>query len=160
MTYIEGTPSPTISDLLAEVDAKKLAVPEFQRDFVWRPGATISLLNSLIARYPAGSLLLLGNSKNDFLPRPVTGAPQFAASHKPAQLVLDGQQRLTAIYQVFSGVGDHRYFLDVGKLLAGHSFEDCLLALKATDKRAKALLELKTQANDLVLPLSELKPPK
>jgi len=31
--------------------------------------------------------------------------------------VLDGQQRLTSLYQAFYGVGEHRYYLDLNLLL-------------------------------------------
>jgi uncharacterized protein with ParB-like and HNH nuclease domain len=48
-----------ISDLLSEIDKGKLVLPDFQRDFIWKPEQTARLLASVIARYPAGSLLTL-----------------------------------------------------------------------------------------------------
>ncbi len=35
----------------------------------------------------------------DFKPRPVQGAPEQAATHTPSALLLDGQQRMTSLYQ-------------------------------------------------------------
>ena len=36
----------------------------------------------------------------DFKPRPVEGTPAVAATEKPRALLLDGQQRMTSLYQV------------------------------------------------------------
>ena len=47
-------------------------------------------------------------------------ATQRYEAHLP---VLDGQQRLTSLYQAFYGVGEHRYFLDLNRLIDGADFE-------------------------------------
>jgi len=53
-------------------------------------------------------------------------------------LVLDGQQRLTSLYQAFYGVGEHRYYLDLNKLLNGNDFEDAIFQVRASTKWVRA----------------------
>jgi hypothetical protein len=72
-------------------------------------------------------------------------------------LVLDGQQRLTSLYQAFYGVGEHRYYLNVRQLLAGSDFEECVFYLRANRKRVQEYEDPDVQARDLILPLSVLK---
>ena len=43
--------------LLQLIHSGELALPDFQRDFVWDPGAIEELIESIMRQYPAGSLL-------------------------------------------------------------------------------------------------------
>jgi hypothetical protein len=71
--------------------------------------------------------------------------------------VLDGQQRLTSLYQAFFGVGDHRYYLDLKALINGAEFEEAISYERAKTKRVKALEDFEYQAKELWLPLRVLK---
>ncbi|XHL93390.1 DUF262 domain-containing protein [Streptomyces niveus] len=96
--------------LVAAIRKGSIALPDFQRDFVWEPRRTIELLKSIISRYPAGTLLTW--TQNDDL---TFGHRHFEGvtnpERRPNRLVLDGQQRLTSIYQALTGTGDHRFFI-------------------------------------------------
>ena len=107
----------TIRTLLRDVHVRKLAIPDFQRDFVWDSENTRELLASVMSRYPAGTLLLLAvpPGQEFFRPREVEGAPELDGT-KPQELILDGQQRVTALYQAMYGKGDHRYFVNFAKM--------------------------------------------
>ncbi|MGO8696133.1 MAG: DUF262 domain-containing protein [Limisphaerales bacterium] len=112
--------------LLASVHHREMALPDFQRDFVWDPRATEELIESICQNFPAGSLLRIKNSNHSFFaPREIAGA-QPLNGHKPSYLILDGQQRMTSLYQAFYGVGSHRYFIEIGSLIAGKDLEDCV----------------------------------
>lgn len=100
----------SLSHLLSSINERKLALPDFQRDFVWDAGATEELIESIARSFPAGSLLFLPYRPNEFTPRAVTGAPELNGL-TPLELILDGQQRLTSLYQAFYGRGEHRYFI-------------------------------------------------
>jgi len=91
--------------LLDQIENRDLALPDFQRSFVWDPGATRELVVSIIRSFPAGSLLLMQGGASVFAPREFEAAPLLDGT--PAYLVLDGQQRLTSLYQAFSGGGSH-----------------------------------------------------
>lgn len=155
MSIFEDTNPRALKELLAQVHARAAVLPDFQRDFVWDPSATAELIVSIAQNFPAGSLLRIRNTKDLFACREFQGAPPLNG-HKSTYLVLDGQQRLTSLYQAFYGVGDHRYFLDVRKLLDDHDVEECLFYMKSSNKTAKAYEQLSYQAKDLVMPLRVL----
>ena len=89
------------------VDLKKLitklkdgsyVIPDFQRDFEWDPSDINALIRSVFLDYFIGSLLLWrGQSEtfDAFSCEPIWG---FSGNQEPNYIVLDGQQRLTALY--------------------------------------------------------------
>jgi len=74
--------------LLDMIHHRELALPDFQRDFVWDARATDELIESLARNFPAGSLLRIKNS-TDFLfaPREFAGAPPLNG-YMPSYLIL------------------------------------------------------------------------
>ena len=156
MTLFEDTNPRALKDLLAEIHNRMTVLPDFQRDFVWEPYATQELIVSIASNYPAGSILRVRDAKRVFAVREFEGAPPLDGT-KHTFLVLDGQQRLTSLYQAFYGVGEHRYFLDLRKLIDGADFEEAIFHLRATTKWAQSLGEAAVQASELTLPLSVLK---
>jgi hypothetical protein len=156
MNLFEDTNPHALKDLLAEIHNRTTALPDFQRDFVWEPGATQELIVSIANNYPAGSILRVRDAKRVFAARAFEGAPPLNGV-KHTFLVLDGQQRLTSLYQAFYGVGEHRYYLNLGKLTMDADFEEAIFHVRATTKWAKAREDFAIQAKELLLPLSVLK---
>jgi hypothetical protein len=156
VSLFEDTNPRALKELLSEINNRTMVLPDFQRDFVWEPGATQELVVSIANNYPAGSILRVRESKHVFAAREFEGAPALGKS-KYTFLVLDGQQRLTSLYQAFYGVGEHRYFIDLKKLTHGADFEEAIFHLRATSKAARDLEAFTTQSTDLLLPLSMLK---
>jgi len=141
--------------LLASVHAREMALPDFQRDFVWDPSATEELIESICQNFPAGSLLRIKNSDNAFFaPREIAGAPELNGQ-KPSYLILDGQQRMTSLYQAFYGVGSHRYFIEIGELIKGGDLEDCVWH-ERTRQANKWFSKLEQQAENFIFPFSRL----
>ena len=125
---------------------REVALPDFQRDFVWDPRATEELIESICQNFPAGSLLRIKNSHGFFFaPREVMGAPELDG-HKPSYLVLDGQQRLTSLYQAFYGTGSHRYFVHIQALIEGADLEDSVFYLPL--RRAKRRYDTPVAASE------------
>jgi len=156
MSIFEDTNPRALKELLGEIHARSTVLPDFQRDFVWEPGATQELIISIANNYPAGSILRVRDVKRAFACREFEGAPKLNGQ-KHTFLVLDGQQRLTSLYQAFYGVGEHRFYLDLRKLIDGADFDDAIFHVRATTKWAKARESFEVQAKELVLPLSTLK---
>lgn len=156
MSIYEATNTQPLKQLLNEIDMRITALPDFQRDFVWDPKATSKLIVSIAENHPAGSLLRVRDTKKSFAHRSFKNAPQLNG-HNPTYLYLDGQQRLTSLYQAFYGVGDNRYYIDLVKVLAGSELGDAITFYKATDKKVAHFSQLSVQASELVLPLSVLK---
>jgi uncharacterized protein with ParB-like and HNH nuclease domain len=76
-------------------------LPDFQRSWVWDEERIKSLIASVSRAFPIGALMSLnGGGPVNFKPRPVEGAPVEAKQIIPRSLLLDGQQRMTSLYQV------------------------------------------------------------
>ena len=156
MSLFEDTNPRALKELLGEIHSRTMALPDFQRDFVWEPGATQELIVSIANNYPAGSILRVRDATRVFAAREFEGAPTLnGAQH--TFLVLDGQQRLTSLYQAFYGVGDHRYYLKLRRLLEGADFEEGIFHVRASTKWVKVRESFEQQAKELILPLSVLK---
>ena len=156
MSLFEDTNPRALKDLLGEVQSRTMVLPDFQRDFVWEPNATQELIVSIANNYPAGSILRVRDRQRLFAAREFEGAPKLDGTNHTF-LVLDGQQRLTSLYQAFYGVGEHRYYLDLRRLIDGADFEEAIFHARASTKWAKAREDFVLQADELLLPLSVLK---
>jgi hypothetical protein len=87
-----------LKDLLRKVHEGRLQLPEFQRDYVWGDEDVKSLIASVAKGFPVGALLTLETGGElSFKPRLLAGVP--AQHAHPAELLLDGQQRMTSLYQ-------------------------------------------------------------
>jgi len=90
-----------LRELLADCEKGKLQLPDFQRSWVWDEERIRSLIASVSRAFPVGALMTLETGGGiEFKPRPVEGAPSEASSETPSSLLLDGQQRMTSLYQV------------------------------------------------------------
>jgi hypothetical protein len=91
----------SLRELLEECHRGTLQLPDFQRSWVWDEDRIKSLVASVSRAFPVGALMSLetGGPVN-FKPRPVEGAPAEARQVPPQLLLLDGQQRMTSLYQV------------------------------------------------------------
>ncbi len=89
----------SLSSLLTGIHNYKTALPEFQRPWVWQPEMVRELIISVAYRYPAGSLLTMPvGSHSSFALRQFEGSGD-SLKDTPNLMVLDGQQRLTSLYQ-------------------------------------------------------------
>lgn len=90
-----------LDELLKKCHTGEIQLPDFQRSWVWDEDRIKSLIASISRAFPVGALMSLdtGGPVN-FKPRPVEGAPAEARQAVPQSLLLDGQQRMTSLYQV------------------------------------------------------------
>lgn len=92
-----------LSDMLRSVAEGKLQLPDFQRGWVWNDDHISSLLASISMSFPVGAVMTLvaGNPDVRFKVRPLEGAKPPAGT-EPDQLLLDGQQRMTSLFQAIA----------------------------------------------------------
>ncbi|MFH1673363.1 MAG: DUF262 domain-containing protein [Pseudomonadota bacterium] len=92
-----------LEEILKAVAQGKIQLPEFQRGWVWDDVHIRSLLASVSLSYPIGAMMVLENGNPDvrFKPRPIEGV-ELDGELEPERFVLDGQQRLTSLYQTLS----------------------------------------------------------
>ena len=91
----------SLHDLLEEIGSGKLQLPDFQRDWVWDDYRIRSLIASVSQSFPIGAVMTLETGHPDvcFKPRPIKGVDLTQIQKEPETLILDGQQRLTALFQ-------------------------------------------------------------
>jgi hypothetical protein len=95
-----------VSKLLADLKAAKYALPALQREFVWDGKRAAALLDSIDRGMPIGSILLweAPSRRSGWLKQSEQGLfPAFNKLHKTVRVVIDGQQRLTVLYQACQG---------------------------------------------------------
>jgi len=87
-----------ISTILDHIDSGHMALPEFQRGYVWNREQVRGLFDSLYRRHPVGGLLVWATESQTATHR---GDGHLAAGI--VKLLLDGQQRMTSLYGVMRG---------------------------------------------------------
>ncbi len=87
-----------ISTILDHIDMGHMALPEFQRGYVWNREQVRGLFDSLYRRHPVGGLLVWATGSQGASHR---GDGPLAAG--VVKLLLDGQQRMTSLYGVLRG---------------------------------------------------------
>lgn len=87
-----------ISTILDHIDSGHMALPEFQRGYVWNRDQVRGLFDSLYRRHPVGGLLVWATEAKTAAHR---GDGPLAAG--VVKLLLDGQQRMTSLYGVVRG---------------------------------------------------------
>ena len=90
----------TLGSLLDSIDLGQLGLPDLQRPFVWSNTKVRDLFDSIYRGYPVGYLLFWQSGGSDGARQIGTGGKQIV----PSLLIVDGQQRLTALYAVVKGV--------------------------------------------------------
>jgi hypothetical protein len=90
----------SLNDLLKACENGIIQLPDFQRSWVWDEERIKGLLASISQAFPVGALMSLETGGEvQFAPRTIQGAPPESAAVKPTSLLLDGQQRMTSLYQ-------------------------------------------------------------
>lgn len=87
-----------ISTILDHIDSGHMALPEFQRGYVWNREQVRGLIDSLYRRHPVGSLLVWATGAEG---APHRGSGELAPG--VVKLLLDGQQRITSLYGLIRG---------------------------------------------------------
>jgi hypothetical protein len=87
-----------ISTILNYIDNGHVALPEFQRGYVWGGDQVRGLFGSLYRRHPVGGLLVWATQSEGAQYR---GDQELASG--VVKLLLDGQQRITSLYGVIRG---------------------------------------------------------
>jgi hypothetical protein len=90
----------SLYDILRGVNSGKIQLPDFQRGWVWDDNRIKGIIASVAKSFPIGAVMLLetGNENIRFKTKPVEGVTGVDGV-KPEMLILDGQQRITSLYQ-------------------------------------------------------------
>lgn len=138
-----GIEKESLPGLLGEARDGSSQLPDFQRGWIWDDDRVRSLLASISLGFPIGAVMMLetGGQSVRFKQRPLEGAP-VSPKRDADRLVLDGQQRLTSLFQSL--------FLDQpvetrdqrGKPIERWYYVDMRLALDPRADREEAVVSL------------------
>ncbi|MFN8625188.1 MAG: DUF262 domain-containing protein [Candidatus Binatia bacterium] len=168
-----------LETLLHSCESGKLQLPDFQRSWVWAEDRILSLIASVSRAFPIGALMTLATKPDGtsaFARRPVEGALIAAQDATPENLLLDGQQRMTSLYQacmrrqVVETITPKKklvrrwFYIDIHKALQDGADPDEAIFAVPEDRRIKTnfdrdvLLDLstaQTEYEQLMFPLNQ-----
>jgi hypothetical protein len=152
-----------LSELVDKVRSGKIQLPDFQRPWKWDDERIVSLLATVALGYPLGVMMTLetGGAGIRFKPRPLDGT-EVEPGAEPAELLMDGQQRLTSLFQALAtgkpvDTMDARgkkllrwYYIHIERALDPYSdMEDAIISVPADRKvpgtSGRRALDLSTQ---------------
>ena len=91
----------SLTTLVGRLREGRFVIPDFQREFEWKPWDIRELMRSIFLDYYIGSLLLWKGKNENFADLACESIYGFNGEGNPVHIVLDGQQRLTAMYYAF-----------------------------------------------------------
>ena len=95
-------------------------MPDLQRPFVWKDNKVRDLFDSMLKGYPIG-YIMLWESPSSYETRKSSIGDNTKTFDEPKELVIDGQQRLTALVSAMYGVKvKDKNFKQRKNLLFGH----------------------------------------
>lgn len=92
-----------VGDLVRDVRIGKIGLPDLQRPFVWKDNKIRELYDSMLKGYPIG-YIMLWESPADYDEKKSGIGINGKIYTEPKELVIDGQQRLTALVASMYGV--------------------------------------------------------
>ena len=83
-----------------------MLLPDFQRGFVWKDEEQRKIVASVLAKMPIGSILLLKSKPDEYASKSIGMKEKntYQSQDGEVEFLLDGQQRMTALTNVFSNV--------------------------------------------------------
>lgn len=136
-----------LSDLLRAVECGKSQLPDFQRSWVWDDTRICKLIESLTSGFPMGAAMFLeynAGTELQFKYRLFEGVDSKYCDVIPDALVLDGQQRLTTLFQVFMSPKAVLTRSNTGKstIIKRYYYLDIVKALDSSIDRLEAIISI------------------
>lgn len=118
----------SLDKLISNLKEGQYVIPNFQREFEWHPKDIRDLMRSIFLDYYIGSLLLWTGKKGSFKALSCEGVYGYEGTKRDRKyIVLDGQQRLTAMHYAFVAPAQNfpkkknivRFYVRVDQFMAG-----------------------------------------
>lgn len=101
------TPEENLKSIIEEIKNNEIMLPDFQRQFDWGIDKQVGLIASVLTKLPVGGILLLTASSGDYKSKQIgldSKEPVPGEIPEKTKFLLDGQQRMTCLTNVFSDV--------------------------------------------------------
>ena len=95
-----------LQEIIGDIEKNKILLPDFQRKFVWtEEDRQRKIVASILTKMPIGSILLLESDPSDYSSK-IIGCKTINSTDVDGnvEFLLDGQQRITVLTNVFSNV--------------------------------------------------------
>lgn len=92
-----------LSDVLKDVRSGRIGLPDLQRPFVWKDNKVRDLFDSMLKGFPIG-YIMLWESPTEYEDKKESIGKNGKPFKDPKELVIDGQQRLTALVSSMYGI--------------------------------------------------------
>jgi hypothetical protein len=146
----------TAEQAISMIDQGGLGLPDFQRRFQWTSADVRAFLSTVLAGLPSGTLMIADNRKLRVNLRPLEGAPSLNDTIQKVLVLLDGQQRLTALYHAITDTGPDRYALDATAMLEGADLLQDDVVISAPARSFEKLVRESHVNRRILIPLSAL----
>lgn len=151
----------SLNTLVHRLKEGRFVIPDFQREFEWKPWDIQSLMRSIFLDYYIGSLLLWKGKKENFEALSCEDIYGYSGPENREYIVLDGQQRLTAIYYAFlapdlplpSRSSRCYYFVRIDKFM-NDEFDDAFSYEWLTRRWSKLMRDRTIQFEEHIFPLA------
>ncbi|MEV5822883.1 DUF262 domain-containing protein [Micromonospora haikouensis] len=141
------------------IERGMLGLPDFQRRFEWTAADVRAYLSTVLSGLPSGTLLLAQNSSIKVALRPLVGAPPLTDIVTDVSVILDGQQRLTGLYQALTDVGPERYFVDFTALVKGADMLQDEVVVSVPIRDLGSRIALAQNRGEVLVPFGALRNP-
>ncbi|MGA1824791.1 MAG: DUF262 domain-containing protein [bacterium] len=161
----------SLNSIIGMLREGRFVIPDFQRDFEWKPWDIKELIKSIFLDYYIGSLLLWKGKKENFDALSCETIYGFGNVHgvspwtkensDPMFIVLDGQQRLTALYYAIivpnvplpNRKSKAVYFIKVDKFM-NEQYDDAFQYDWLSKRYERILADLEMQFEEHFFPLA------
>jgi len=149
-----------LGKLIEEIKKGRFIIPDFQREFDWEPWDIRELIKSIFMDYYIGTLLLWEGNEESYKKLSCNDIFGFQGKSDPEYIVLDGQQRLTAMhYAFFQPDVPYRkrknpilYLIDLDELMK-ENYDDAFYYYNKTNYYGKLIVDKNLQYEDNIFPL-------
>lgn len=102
----ESKTTMNLQEIISDIEKNKILLPDFQRKFVWtEEERQRKIVASVLTKMPIGSILLLESDPSDYSSKVIgCKSTNIVQNEEKVQFLLDGQQRITVLANVFSNV--------------------------------------------------------
>ena len=101
------TPEENLKSIVEDIMNNEIMLPDFQRQFDWDLEKQCGLVASVLTKLPVGGILLLKADSNDYKSKRIgldSKVPVVGEIPSKTNFLLDGQQRMTCLTNVFSDI--------------------------------------------------------
>jgi len=101
MMNLEFPSKKSLGTILQNIKDGQYVIPDFQREFEWKPWDIQDLIKSIFADYYIGTLLLWRATKENVQSLNCESIYGYSGRLDPQHIILDGQQRISALHYAF-----------------------------------------------------------